>query len=194
MKHGTLKIHSKERVTLFQQINTDIAQTAERGTRVCVSWSKVLTWVTVGGGATPWGFQCGSGRGRALRGRIKGRRIWAVWRKRSRNWERGARRYMMWFLGFVQRTHTHAHMHEPRRVNTPSQSDRQTLEEGGTSGPMSQLLGVEREGKRESKWHNEEEADGSGVKLISFTPAVSLWLPSFSNVQLQICFIGKKTL
>lgn len=31
MKHGTLNIHSKEWVTFFQKINTDITQRAEAG-------------------------------------------------------------------------------------------------------------------------------------------------------------------
>lgn len=31
MKHGTLKIHSKEWVTFFQKINIDVTQAAEEG-------------------------------------------------------------------------------------------------------------------------------------------------------------------
>lgn len=145
MKHGTLKIHSKEWVTLFQQINTDITQTAEGGVEGCVC--ELRQGADMGDGG--WGshavrFSVWQRRGRALRGRIKEERR----RKRGRNWERGERGDIWCGVG-VYPTSTHTCTYAWTLLCKHTQPIRERdVEEGGTSGPMSQLLGVEREGEK----------------------------------------------
>ena len=208
MKHGTLKIHSKDWVTFFQKINTDITQTdmgeGEGGGVEARCWHG-WRWMGRGGGMPCYvTFKCSGGEWE-LRGWIKRRRVkrssWghaAVWRKRGRRGEWGDIWCGVGVYPTSTRTHMHIHAcmgptsllatqlckhptteHRPQVCQANQRAGR--MRKGGTSKPMSQLLGVGgggwKETQREAGWHNEGEADRSGVKLISRTPTVSHSLP-----------------